>query len=83
MPGAIGKPMFSFGSLVDLNSLISALMPGDLAHYAPSFYCSLLVPGYQTFMHKMEASGRPSKILDLQIFDPAESTLSKCREALE
>jgi hypothetical protein len=41
--GWIQWSMFSFGSLVDLNSLISALMPGDLAHYAPTFYYSLLV----------------------------------------
>jgi hypothetical protein len=48
----------------------------EIEHMAcQPFTYSLLVPGHQTFIHRADASGRPSKILDLQIFAPAEPEL--------
>ena len=62
--------------------LISVLMPRGLAHYGPVFHYSLLVPAHQTLMHKMGPSALPDKLLDSQIFVPAESKLSNYREPL-
>ena len=57
-------------------------MPGDLAHYAPTVYYSLLVPAHQLVMHRRTQADVRPKVWTYKFLSVAEFELSNYREAL-